>query len=713
MGYVTEQQLADAAADCDSLEAVVNGGASPGTVTTRLGAVIKTISRVIQDIYARLTFYNHRGAWATATAYALKDMVVQSGIVYVAMSDHTSGTFATDLAAGKWAIYQGMTAPVSESMVSGFDPMYDGAAGNGTADDTSAVVAANARGKTLFINKPHKLSGTVTLGTVQFGPNGKLIAASGASITITSVVDTRQQIFDDSAGGAFHVAQNWIRPDWFGDVDNSLLKAIDALPIFGGTVFLGIKRYKPNATNYNVNYMAKANISIIGERMPDFSSNCDRLENGSVVEGRFNVFADNFHHENVGYDLGKYVMDTYYPTYDSHSANHPNGETWDAFAFAQPNQGTPLAMRRGFYANNIRGLLRDSASYGHAVLNEGFKGGYLNNIVGMYGIHALVVKASDVFGGFIAGYGASIDNVIFKSDSYAYGGNINFDSVDTGQTPPNTSPWSAPAKSVYAMFFNPATDNMGPVKIGKLRCWGAATLFGVNGDLTKSFDDLQIGQLEINGIGLTGGTIGINVNNCKPFRFRIGTVTIGDVSDGIIYANSTAAFASEPIKIDSLSITNCTLRAIQALEYGRIVIDQFRVTNCATIYSIDDTARVHIGREEIVNPPTVAKFGNSAPTLNAGWTEAIYGSFRVALENYGVRLGGLIQKAGAGSTDIASIPPYLRPAIAVRVPAVAKGTSEYKCLPVSVGSNIVLNEGVSLTGSENWLSLENVSWRLD
>lgn len=41
--------------------------------------------------------------WATATAYALYDVIIQSGKIYQCASAHTSGTFATDLAANKWA----------------------------------------------------------------------------------------------------------------------------------------------------------------------------------------------------------------------------------------------------------------------------------------------------------------------------------------------------------------------------------------------------------------------------------------------------------------------------------------------------------------------------------------------------------------------------------------------------------------------------------
>ena len=49
-----------------------------------------------------------KGTWATATAYNIRDIIVDgaagadTGNVYISIADHTSGTFATDLAATKW-----------------------------------------------------------------------------------------------------------------------------------------------------------------------------------------------------------------------------------------------------------------------------------------------------------------------------------------------------------------------------------------------------------------------------------------------------------------------------------------------------------------------------------------------------------------------------------------------------------------------------------
>jgi hypothetical protein len=45
-----------------------------------------------------------RGAWVTSTAYVVDQLVSDSGNTYICVEAHTSGTFATDLAAGKWEL---------------------------------------------------------------------------------------------------------------------------------------------------------------------------------------------------------------------------------------------------------------------------------------------------------------------------------------------------------------------------------------------------------------------------------------------------------------------------------------------------------------------------------------------------------------------------------------------------------------------------------
>lgn len=46
--------------------------------------------------------FKYRGAWTTATVYNRNDLSIQAGVLYFCAIPHTSGVFATDLAAGKW-----------------------------------------------------------------------------------------------------------------------------------------------------------------------------------------------------------------------------------------------------------------------------------------------------------------------------------------------------------------------------------------------------------------------------------------------------------------------------------------------------------------------------------------------------------------------------------------------------------------------------------
>lgn len=100
---VTIQDLENAKEDVDTIAAIATSPAD--TTVDRLGNVKLTMSGVINTMRA----LNPRGNWVTATAYAVRDLVIQSGTTYICTVAHTSGTFATDLAAGRWAVYQGVT----------------------------------------------------------------------------------------------------------------------------------------------------------------------------------------------------------------------------------------------------------------------------------------------------------------------------------------------------------------------------------------------------------------------------------------------------------------------------------------------------------------------------------------------------------------------------------------------------------------------------
>lgn len=54
-----------------------------------------------------------RGAWVTVTAYAVRDLVTQTGVTYICVAAHTSGVFATDLANKDWMVLQAAQSAAS------------------------------------------------------------------------------------------------------------------------------------------------------------------------------------------------------------------------------------------------------------------------------------------------------------------------------------------------------------------------------------------------------------------------------------------------------------------------------------------------------------------------------------------------------------------------------------------------------------------------
>lgn len=76
--------------------------------------------------------WNARGTWLTGTAYAINDVIILTGASYVCLVAHTSGVFATDIAAGKW--------------ITLYNPAGGGGGGGGIADGsvTSAKLADGA-----------------------------------------------------------------------------------------------------------------------------------------------------------------------------------------------------------------------------------------------------------------------------------------------------------------------------------------------------------------------------------------------------------------------------------------------------------------------------------------------------------------------------------------------------------------------------------------
>lgn len=124
-----------------------------------------------------------RGAWVTATAYAAKDVVSQGAGTYICVTAHSSGAFATDLAAVKWILLAGSAGSIAMSGLSDVtltsllsDQLLKY---NGSAWVNGLIAAANVTDATLTFAK---------LASSAYITSASLAGASNTNLPTSSAV---------------------------------------------------------------------------------------------------------------------------------------------------------------------------------------------------------------------------------------------------------------------------------------------------------------------------------------------------------------------------------------------------------------------------------------------------------------------------------------------------------------------------------------------
>lgn len=146
-----EDYLKQASAAATS--AAASASAADASATSASGSAAS-----IAGAAANIVGFEWVGSWLTATAYIKNNIVYESGNSYIALSDHTSGTFSTDCSNGLWEIFAAK-----------------GAAGAGTGD----MLAANN------LSEVTPATARTNLGAAKSGANSDITSLSALSTPLS------------------------------------------------------------------------------------------------------------------------------------------------------------------------------------------------------------------------------------------------------------------------------------------------------------------------------------------------------------------------------------------------------------------------------------------------------------------------------------------------------------------------------------------------
>lgn len=660
---------------------------SADTYVDRLGVQRLTLTGAT----SRITALNPRGAWATATLYQPKDLVIDSGTLYIALDTHTSGaTFAGDLTA-HWRPEQGVTyadlnnaatntkgsGQVGHGVLSYPANTAGGALfttvwGAGATDRAAQITAANALGL------PIRIIGACTV-------------SSPVTITVP-IVDTVAQIFASSAQVTIDNGLA-VRPEWFGPSGGRaglIRNAVNALPSRGGTVLCADTTYRSGydtATGAMFNnrggtpgtdYMVKPRVRIQGTKLPEYNSGHTALVNGTIIEGTLYISSEcsGFSIDLVGVDVGPSVIATMY-----------GGADHDGLCFLQCNKTTPV-YGEDVHIGRVRSLGSGAASLAHGCLFEAILGGFIEYAEARNANHGVVIKSKRVSAGTLVGRGNVGNDVIFKSDTYA-----GLDTVEVGNVMSSSISGTDPGHGVLVQA---GTANGGGVQIANL--WTRDKAIGIEITVGAGliFDNVQIGQVQAQSCGI-GYTLSGGPTRCAV--------------DQMFFTGCTTAFSNDSSttsrsnRIASLVIENASIGLSVA---GKLKVGHATYNNISTYASSlnNTSARLMIGDYTAEATSVVL---NGPPTLAGTWASHAGGNaFKAELKENSCVLSGLIQ-GGGSTTIITALPVPLRPAENYRFPCLAYDGSTYTTVEVLVTTAGAVSVN-SITPASTYLSLSGVSW---
>lgn len=616
------------------------------------------------------------------------DVNANAGIVATKLSFTQSGTGAT-------------ARTVDSKLKDVFSVRDFGAVCNGVTDDAAAVAAAN----TAAAGRPLLFPGVTHIGS---------------PVTITCpIVDTMQQIFTATSQVTIDNKMA-VRPDWWGDVENTLNYATNALPATGGTVKLANRTYKSNNHAYTfgstntTQYFSKDNVLYDGEKMPRLANDCRSLVGGTIIQDMVLCYANNVEFRNLGIDSGKTFCDTKY------GGTPPSGQG-EGLLLSYPDNATKTAaaLRRNARLHNIIGLNYSPSSLTHSVIvGEGYQNvTCTGEIVGCYGVHGIVIKCGNVKAEQFTSYCNEGEGVIIKSDAQATAicYNVQIGKIFVSSSGPDGwSPYAA-ATTGNGLYLHCSANNIDGVQIGDLISSGYPR--GIKTDISASYilANVQIDSARIDCSNIAS-SVGVDLqapSSSYIQQLQFGNLHVRNCTIGIVAQYFQNGYLTSFSNVDAVTVTDVVLQIGNTANVNISAINARTVTNA--IARITATPKLLFGqvfRDFAGCPMFHSGSGGLVPTLKNSWTQyAGNDTFRVELEGGRVNMRGLI--VPGTNNNPTQLPQWARPTETKRfVGQVYNGTTQTSApITVSPDGNVYVNEAAGGTANcTAWLSLAGCSW---
>lgn len=519
----------------------------------------------------------------------------------------------------------------------------------------------------------------ILAASIEAAQKGASLAISGVAnvtspVTLPSrIAYTEKQIF--TLGSMVTLSCRYALPDWFGDVEGAVDAAVNAMPDdVGGFIKLLDKRYKTNRHRYGFNSdaghaLTKSNITIIGARQPHPSHNYDRLVGGSIIEGSFHIWADNFHGSDFGVDCGKYVLETYYNNTPEYGHN-------EGFFCSFKDEATKNteAHKVGLRTHNITGLCYSPSAPSHSFIIEGYIDSVCTGLTrGIMGVHGAVFKAREVIVDNVMAECNNANGLIIKSDSQASAQAITV-SIKRAVVYAKGVPGSAPfetASGSAALRFDMVQEGVDGVSIDSL--YSRDCPIGIDFSGTKPLLSCNIDNFYFDASSAPSSwAIRDHTMGERWRQIRIGNLEARNCNQVI----STAA-NNTIVLVSTLEAAQITDALVDVQGTTNVVIDSISTIGAGQPYlwRVNGTPKLHIGTVKQQTPATSEFAPDSLqPTLAAGWVVGQQ-AFTCKLRNYSVILNGLIRSTSTATTTCVDLPNTFGCAEQQRYPTLTKSQS--------------------------------------